>query len=175
MKPQRLSRDSWIDAGFAALPDGGAVALRAEPLARRLGTTKGSFYWHFEDVPAFHAAMLDSWKRGAFAAIVAEMEADGTAPERLRRFGTLVLQDQAGAALRAWGLSFPDAAVTTDQVDVERMTYVANVMSGLGVTNPDYPRAAYSALIGAQTLPSVDATAGQSAYDTLIDLILALR
>ncbi|MEM8576574.1 MAG: TetR/AcrR family transcriptional regulator [Pseudomonadota bacterium] len=175
MKAQRLSRDSWIDAGFAALPDGGGTALRAEPLARRLGTTKGSFYWHFEDVPAFHAAMLDSWKRGAFAAIVAEMEADGAAPERLRRFGTLVLQDQAGAALRAWGLSFPGAAAAAEQVDAERLTYLTSLMAGLGVTNADYPRAAYAALIGVQGISSLDAADGQSAYDTLIDLILALR
>ncbi|MEH6751885.1 MAG: TetR family transcriptional regulator, partial [Paracoccaceae bacterium] len=36
-------------AGLAALAEAGPVALKAEPMARRLGTTKGSFYWHFAD------------------------------------------------------------------------------------------------------------------------------
>ncbi|MEO0937911.1 MAG: TetR/AcrR family transcriptional regulator [Pseudomonadota bacterium] len=175
MKPQRLSRDKWIQAGFDALPDGGAVALRAEVLARRLGTTKGSFYWHFDDVPAFHAAMLDSWKRDAFAAIVGEMEQDNPTAERLKRFGALVTIDAAGAALRAWGLSNPDALAAVQQVDEERLTYITALMNGLGVTDPDYPRAAYAALIGGQDIAALDTAAALSAYTTLVDLILALR
>jgi len=175
MKVQRLSRDRWIQAGFDALPDGGAIALRAEALARRLGTTKGSFYWHFDDVPAFHAAMLDSWKRDSFAAIVTEMERDAPTAERLKRFGTLVTDDAAGAALRAWGLSNPDALAAVGQVDEERLTYIAALMSALDVTNPDYPRAAYATLIGGQDIAALDKDAAMAAYTTLVDLILALR
>ena len=37
---------------IAALAETGPEALKAEPLAARLGVSKGSFYWHFRDVPA---------------------------------------------------------------------------------------------------------------------------
>ena len=40
-------------AGFRALARSGARALRAEALARDLDTTKGSFYWHFKDLPDY--------------------------------------------------------------------------------------------------------------------------
>ncbi|MEO0389737.1 MAG: TetR/AcrR family transcriptional regulator [Pseudomonadota bacterium] len=175
MKAQRLNRDSWIAAGFSALPEGGASALRAEPLARRLGTTKGSFYWHFDDVPAFHTAMLDSWKRDAFAAIVAEMEAEASTPERLRQFGALVLDDDAGAALRAWGVSNPAARDAVAQVDEARLTYVTTILAGLDVTNADYARACYASLIGTQETTVITADEARSAFETLVDLILALR
>jgi len=54
----RLTRDIWIDAGLKALVSDGPAALAAEPMARRMKTTKGSFYWHFKDVPA-HALLAD--------------------------------------------------------------------------------------------------------------------
>ena len=57
----RLTRPDWLLAGFQALAEAGPVALKAEPMARRLGTTKGSFYWHFADVPDFHRQMLSLW------------------------------------------------------------------------------------------------------------------
>ena len=46
---QRLSREAWAAAGLRALTDGGVAAVAVEPLAASLGTTKGSFYWHFSD------------------------------------------------------------------------------------------------------------------------------
>ena len=62
MTKSRLSPDKWLTAGFEALVASGPSALAAEPLARALGTTKGSFYWHFKDVPAFQDALLAAWQ-----------------------------------------------------------------------------------------------------------------
>jgi hypothetical protein len=39
----RLSRERWIEAALDALADGGVAAVAVEPLAARLGVTKGSF------------------------------------------------------------------------------------------------------------------------------------
>ena len=61
MKRQRLSPQTWIEAGLAELVAQGPKALAAEPLARKLATTKGSFYWHFKDVPDFQAAVVKHW------------------------------------------------------------------------------------------------------------------
>ena len=70
MKRERLSRQSWIDAGLKALVAQGPTALAAEPLARALGATKGSFYWHFKDVPSLHEAVTQDWQTRAFARVV---------------------------------------------------------------------------------------------------------
>ena len=46
---RRLAREDWVDAALAAIAEGGVAAVAVEPIAARLGTTKGSFYWHFHD------------------------------------------------------------------------------------------------------------------------------
>ena len=82
----RLSPDSWIHAGFDALVAQGPSALKAEVLARGLNTTKGSFYWHFKDVPAFHERMLRHWEDTSLAALEAVLADEGSAVQRLRHF-----------------------------------------------------------------------------------------
>jgi AcrR family transcriptional regulator len=57
----RLSREHWIEAALDALGEGGVAAVAVEPLAARLGVTKGSFYWHFADVDAFLGALAERW------------------------------------------------------------------------------------------------------------------
>jgi AcrR family transcriptional regulator len=58
---RRLSTDDWIEAGFAVLADGGPNALRIDALCERLSVTKGSFYWHFTDMPAYRGALVEAW------------------------------------------------------------------------------------------------------------------
>lgn len=58
---RRLSRQDWIEAGLEAVGEAGLAALAVEPLAERLGITKGSFYWHFQDLPTFVEAVLQHW------------------------------------------------------------------------------------------------------------------
>jgi AcrR family transcriptional regulator len=57
----RLSVDDWIQAGFAILAAEGIKALKIERLCRRLSVTKGSFYWHFTDIAAYRAALVQAW------------------------------------------------------------------------------------------------------------------
>ena len=57
----RLSVDDWIQAGFAILAEEGIKALKIDQLCRRLGVTKGSFYWHFTDMPHYRTALVQAW------------------------------------------------------------------------------------------------------------------
>jgi AcrR family transcriptional regulator len=65
-KPVRtmLDRDAWIKAAIAVLAEHGADGLRVEVLAKRLGVTKGSFYWHFKDRRDLQDEVLALWKDG---------------------------------------------------------------------------------------------------------------
>ena len=58
----RLSRQDWIDEALMCLASRGHAELRADKLAKRLGVSRGSFYWHFTDVPCFEKAVLDHWE-----------------------------------------------------------------------------------------------------------------
>jgi AcrR family transcriptional regulator len=63
MSPERLDRDDWVTAGLTALEERGVEAVAAAPLARTLGVTRGSFYWHFASRDDLLAAVLERWER----------------------------------------------------------------------------------------------------------------
>lgn len=173
MASQRLTRQSWIDAGLTALGAQGPTSLAAEPLARALGATKGSFYWHFKDVPAFQEAVVRDWQSRALSDVAKALSGSGTAEKRLRAFGKTILSDVQDPAIRAWAqTAAPVAQVVTD-VDAERLTYMASLLAHLGVGNPAFAQSCLGALVG---LPQLHGSATPAqAYDTMIDLVLALK
>ena len=57
----RLSVPDWVQAGFRILAEDGLKALTIDRLCKRLGVTKGSFYWHFADMKAYRQALVDTW------------------------------------------------------------------------------------------------------------------
>src|SRR3954447_26624309 len=54
--------EDWELAALEAIREGGLAAVAVEPLARRLGVTKGSFYWHFKDRAALLDAAIHRWE-----------------------------------------------------------------------------------------------------------------
>ncbi|MBP8098362.1 MAG: helix-turn-helix transcriptional regulator, partial [Arenimonas sp.] len=54
----RLSAEDWARAALDVIAEQGLAAVAVEPLARRLGVTKGSFYWHFPSREALLVAAL---------------------------------------------------------------------------------------------------------------------
>lgn len=173
MSKQRLTRQKWIDTGLDALVGKGPVSLAAEPLARALGATKGSFYWHFKDVPALHDAVVKDWQSRALSQIAAALAASGNAEQRLRVFGKRFLGDNQDPAFRAWAQTSPMVATAVADVDAERLTYISSLLSHLGVGNPEFAQSCLGALVGLPQLKGK--TKPVQAFDTMVDLVLALK
>ncbi len=68
-KSPRLTPEIWADAALEAIEQGGLSSVAVEPLARLLGVTKGSFYWHFENRDALIRAAMRQWEKRAIHAI----------------------------------------------------------------------------------------------------------
>ncbi|HET9817956.1 MAG TPA: TetR/AcrR family transcriptional regulator [Rhodanobacteraceae bacterium] len=58
----RLSAADWERGALEMISEQGVAALAVEALARRLGVTKGSFYWHFKNREALLSAALLRWE-----------------------------------------------------------------------------------------------------------------
>jgi AcrR family transcriptional regulator len=71
----QLSAKDWLDQGLKTLAKSGFTALKAEPLAKAMGVSRGSFYWHFADIAAYHAAILKYWREVSAEQIIASLEA----------------------------------------------------------------------------------------------------
>lgn len=163
-KKPRLGRTDWVLAGLRALVKGGIVAVKVEPLAREIGATKGSFYWHFTDLPDLHRAMLDLWEDQATKAITAEVKGaplDGRGQLFLLvdtvsvRPGEAVGGVEIEPALRDWGRTDPAARAVLERVDRQRLADVEGFLRAAGVAQNNLaPRALliYAAVIGLENL-----------------------
>ena len=179
---KRLSKDDWIKAGFLALTQDGPKALKAEPLARSLNTTKGSFYWHFSDVPAFQSALMNAWETQAIGDVDTGLNTQSTTVSKLRRLGNRLTSNTSEAiggaaldpAMRAWARENAAVAATVSKVDALRMRYVSDLLAKLDLTNPELTRILYASHIGMQDLTTRDGQNNNAAMGTLVDLILAL-
>jgi AcrR family transcriptional regulator len=182
-KSQKLTKEVWLCAGFCALTERGPSGLKAEPLARQLGTTKGSFYWHFKDIEQFRLTMLTYWEQHAFTDIVAHLDKEPSIPKRLRLLGKIAANaawpGYEGApiepAIRAWSRSEPLVAKVVQRVDAQRLDYLAQMLAELGLANPDFARIIYAGLIGLEDLSSRDHQDRSEPLGTLIDLVLTLE
>ncbi|MEM6658482.1 MAG: TetR/AcrR family transcriptional regulator [Pseudomonadota bacterium] len=169
-----LSPAAWIEAGLTQLTATGPLALRAEPLSRHLKTSKGSFYWHFKDVPAFQAALLAEWKERAMAQLAEDAEMEGSDTDKMIRFGQSVQGDTAGPALRAWAQADKTVAKMIEAVDAARLKQLIGLMTSIGVSNDDFAKAAYGALVGLKQMKTDDGDA-LVAFAALVDLVMALK
>lgn len=60
---KRLSKSDWLVAALNLLSISGVESVKIVPLAKQLGVTSGSFYWHFSDRPELYEALLEYWER----------------------------------------------------------------------------------------------------------------
>jgi len=172
MTNTRLSPEKWIAAGFDALCADGPASLAAEPMARRLGTTKGSFYWHFKDVPAYHRALVRQWHTLALADVVTRLENTDTPDKGLSAFGHALLDNPLEPALRVWAQTDTTVAASIAEVDAERLTYIQHLLNQFGLRNPAFAQSILGALAGLPLLKS--GSESHAAFDALVDTILAL-
>jgi AcrR family transcriptional regulator len=126
--PTRTTRDAWIDAGLAALAEGGPDAVRVDVLAQALGVSRGGFYHQFDSRPAFLDALLDTWERRSTDEVLERVESEGgDARTKVGRAGMLTFSDALlpiDLAVRDWSRRDPAVADRLRRVDNNRMGYL---------------------------------------------------
>jgi AcrR family transcriptional regulator len=133
MPAERLSRGEWVKAGLRALARSGFGALKADTLAKSLKVSRGSFYWHFADVAAFHAVVLRRWREVALENIVAELERNPG--DRLMWLieRALAQPSKLETAVRAWATVDRQVRAAVDSVDAERVRYLEKLLVEAGL------------------------------------------
>ncbi|MGD0955242.1 MAG: TetR/AcrR family transcriptional regulator [Candidatus Acidiferrales bacterium] len=132
-----LHREDWIKAAFARLSDLGVEAVRVEVLARDLGVSKGSFYWHFRNRIDLLDRMLASWEDEELHSI--DPDEDSSAATRWARFvqGTAdPNRIRVEVAVRAWARRDERVARAVAIVERRRSAVIANVLRDVGFARP---------------------------------------
>lgn len=154
----RLGKQDWINFGLKVLAESGVEAVRVEPLAKRLGVTKGSFYWHFQNRDALLEALLQEWMNRETSSILEQVEkTGGDANTKLLHLFELAIENDSKLenAVRAWGWGDIKAANVVAQIDKKRLNYTQNLFLQLGFTPFEAlvrARTAYYALVGEFTV-----------------------
>ncbi|MDB1089983.1 TetR/AcrR family transcriptional regulator [Streptomyces sp. ACA25] len=150
-----LTAEDWAEAALSAIREGGGLsAVAVEPLAVRLGATKGSFYWHFANREALVDAALARWEQQATDAVIARLAEEPEPAVRLRRLFAVTslaaAEDPVEPALLAQA-GHPRVAAALHRVVLRRLDYLTELFSELGFT-PDEARRrslhAYSGYLG---------------------------
>lgn len=174
-----LSRADWTEAGLEALSRDGLAAVAIDPLARRLGATKGSFYWHFEGLDDLVGAVLERWEQRDTAEIVAALEEIENPRERLFTLTRRAFAGAAGGADPQAGVlaaaSDPRVAPVLARVTATRLAVLERLYCDAGALPADAPRharLAYAMYVGLGDLLRAAPATRRSAADVEADVEL---
>jgi AcrR family transcriptional regulator len=132
----QLSAQDWLHQGLKVLAKSGFTALKAEPLAKAMGVSRGSFYWHFADIGVYHAAILKHWRDVAAEQVIANLEMvskDRAALALLLRqafSSTPALEN----AVRTWATVDPAARAAVQAIDQRRLGYIETLLRQSGLS-----------------------------------------
>ncbi|KAA6213061.1 TetR/AcrR family transcriptional regulator [Streptomyces albofaciens JCM 4342] len=181
---RRLTAQDWAEAALAAIGEGGLAAVAVEPIAARLGTTKGSFYWHFANREALIDAALERWEQRHTEAVITRLAAEPNPEWRLRglfAYATAAAaEDPLEVALLATAAD-PRVAAALRRVTDRRVGHVTELFAALGFPESEARRRgllAYTAYLGhiqlGHAVPgSLPDGPGHDAYlDSVLDILL---
>ena len=149
----RLSAEDWESGALELIATQGVAAVAVEALARQLGVTKGSFYWHFPTREALLKAALQRWENHT-EALFEEVEAIVEPRERLRELFRRTGREAKShviysALLRA--LDQPIVQPVMERVSRRRTEFLTRAYRELGMdkrTAAQRARLAYAAYVG---------------------------
>jgi AcrR family transcriptional regulator len=151
----RLSAADWERGALEMIAQEGVGALAVEALARRLGVTKGSFYWHFKNREALLQAALNRWEANDEGELQQHIGATGDRPRE--RMGALFrwVSGEAQAhriyAALLQALDHPLVQPTMTRVSQRRMDFLEGAFREAGLdSNAARHRArlTYAAYVG---------------------------
>jgi AcrR family transcriptional regulator len=151
----RLSAADWERGALEMMAEEGVDALAVEALARRLGVTKGSFYWHFRNREALLQAALNRWEADDEVELQQHIGAAGNPPRE--RLGALFrwVSGEAQAhriyAALLQALDHPLVKPTMTRVSQRRMDFLEGAFreAGLGADAAHHrARLTYAAYVG---------------------------
>lgn len=150
----RLSADDWAREALEQIAETGVASIAVEPLARRLGVTKGSFYWHFPSRDALLQAALERWETMEQELVFGSLEKVTDPRERLRALFQLVAHEVKSHVIYSELLKALDHAAVSPvigRVSARRLDYLTASFrqAGLSRTAAQHrARLAYAAYVG---------------------------
>jgi len=135
---QSLSQADWIMTARRCFIESGIDAVKVVPLAKLLGATTGSFYWHFKSRKQLHDALLRDWVESNGMPFVAAVEAAG--PDVRDQFLAFVgvwvfdrgFSSAYDEAVRAWAHRSQQVSAVLREVEAKRIELLKALLRRFG-------------------------------------------
>ncbi len=152
--------------------------MSVERLAKKLGATRGSFYWHFRDRGELIEAAVARWERENTIELIPPAEAIGDPVERLRHLFREVYEREVDAVELALASAPDEPLVAPGLARVVRMRldFLRRIFSDLGLPDAEADERAwlaYAFYIGHHQLGRNPATRASrpGRLDPLVELL----
>lgn len=135
---QTTSEEAWLTAAYEVLTAQGVEAVKIMPLAKRLGVSRTSFYWHFKDREALLEAMIRYWEDKNTGTLVDRTEAyaENVFEAVFNLFDCWLDPDlfdsRLDLAIRNWARSDPALQARLDQADARRQRAMTDMLTRFG-------------------------------------------
>ena len=150
----RLSAEDWAREALDQIAEQGVASVAVEPLARRLGVTKGSFYWHFPSRDALLQAALGRWETNEQEEVFGTLEKFTDPRERLRALFLVVAHEVKSHTIYSEllkALDHPAVSPVIGRVSERRLDYLTASFRQAGLSRTEAQhraRLAYAAYVG---------------------------
>lgn len=153
---QRLGKSDWTDAAISTLLYEGIDAVQITRLAKTLGVSRGSFYWHFDDRQALLNAMVCVWQdRNSNSVMQAVSEASSLSEGVLGFFSLWVdgkrFSPNLEQSVRDWARLDDTIMSAVHEEDAARISHLARLFEQFNYTSDEASvraRVLYFAQIG---------------------------
>ena len=152
-KQQKLSAADWEKEALKVIAERGVTALAVEPLARRLGVTKGSFYWHYKNRQALLEGALTLWERVETENVIKHVVKETSPRKRLIALFANVTADRYDGQLYTSfsGSTDPLVKAVVERVNKRRLKFLQESYHDLGLPTKEAKNMsllAYSTYLG---------------------------
>lgn len=133
----KVSYDGWLEAAREVLIEEGISGLKADRLAKRLGVTRGGFYYHFKSLQGLLDALVDKWwTDNRFGALVNEANNPQEAFTALREVCLILIHEKQfdpmfDLAIREWGRVDAKVSKVVKAADDYRIGKLTDLFSAL--------------------------------------------
>ncbi len=136
------SRADWLGAAIEALKSRGVEAVQITGLARGMGITRGSFYWHFKNREALLDAILAEWRaRNTGVMLDALKAARGLDDGLLALFSVWLdhtrFDPALDQAIRDWSRRSDRVAALARAEDDARIAAITDFLTRFGFDQPE--------------------------------------